>query len=182
MPWSPAPLPATVCCRRCTRSRCEASVPPSPQPGPVTWEGTRMKDSSQPEAGRLFVACVLSVPECVSVWCVCRCALPVRVGVFNVSLLDWPWSHWRGAGPPKGLQAALPLNSLPSEGALLIRASSPRPWWLSSPALPSLPCWAAPKPGQLLSVCPPSPLCRGWAAFPALPGAAHLVADFASCH
>lgn len=39
-----------------------------------------------------------------------------------------------------------------------------------------------PKPGELLSVRHPFPLCRGWAAFPARPGAARSVADFASCH
>lgn len=84
----------------------------------------------------------------------CRCVLRVGVRIFNVSLLDWPWSRWRGAGPQaEGLQAALPLNSPPSEDALLICAAGTRPWWLSPPTLPSLSSGAAPKPGVLLSVC-----------------------------
>ena len=82
----------------------------------------------------------------------CRCVLRVGVWIFNVSLLDWPWSRWRGAGPQaEGLQAALPLNSPPSEDALLICAAGARPWWLSPPTSPSLSSGAAPEPGALLS-------------------------------
>lgn len=92
-PWSPAPSPATVCCRRCTRSRsrCRAS---SPRLSARTSDlGMDSDEGLWPEAERGFVACVVSVPQaCVWVWCTCQCVLPVGVGVFNISPLGWPWS------------------------------------------------------------------------------------------
>lgn len=61
----------------------------------------------------------------------------------------------------QGVQAALPLNSLPSEGTLLICASGLSPWWLSH-LLCSLPAhsWAAQSLG---SRCPCATLCHSWA-------------------
>lgn len=57
----------------------------------------------------------------------------------------------------RGLQAALPLNSLPSEGTLLICASGLSPWWLSHllPSLPARSCAAQ----SLGSCCPRAALC-----------------------
>lgn len=98
--------------------------PPSPLPGPVTWEGTRIKDSSQPEAGRVFVACVVSVPERA-----CRCG--ARAGVRFLSGLGFLLSPY-GTGPvptgggswpaervaPKAWGAAVCPPSLPSVSRL----------------------------------------------------------------
>ena len=70
--WNPAPLPATIYCRRCTRSRCQAGLSPS-----LAWTSDlgrdSAKDSGQQQGGSLTCApCLLS--ECVSVAYVQVCA------------------------------------------------------------------------------------------------------------
>lgn len=111
-PWNPAPLPATTCCRHFTRSRLEADCT-----HPSAWTSDLGRNPGErlwSEAGRVCVECVVLVPQ-VSVWCVCRCVLPLGFGFL---MSPCQTSPGREPGPQaKGLQAALPLNIAPSEGA-----------------------------------------------------------------
>lgn len=91
-PWSPAPSPATTCCRRCTRFRRKAGLI-RPQPGPVTWEGTQPKDSGRKQGGSLL--CVWCLPS------VCQCGVCVLV----CFLSGFGFLHllcWTGPGPARG--------------------------------------------------------------------------------
>lgn len=143
-PWSPAHLPATVCYRHCTRSRLEQPLPvrgldwdklccsmPSAQAG--LWQG------GSPGA----CVCVLCVQVCASCWDLGPC----------VSLLDGPCHAW-GAHPwGRSSKAALPLNSLPFEGALLVCASHSGPCWLCHPTPPTFSSHlGCPKAGELPSL------------------------------
>ena len=96
-PWNPAPLPATIYCRRCTRSRCQAGLCPS-LAWTMTWEGTQLKDSGRRQ-GRALSR--VSSPECVC-WC------GVRAGVCFWSGFEFFMSPCRTCPGPAGAELMAP--------------------------------------------------------------------------